>query len=91
MSQTALFGADLSLLELGGSVSMPMSGDPAGALFERMFRDFSNAPERLPRPRPRNDIEATLDAMADTRMGFGEARAKTVRTRRGSRAATPKS
>jgi hypothetical protein len=97
MSHSVLFGTDLLPNDLDGGIggvggfSVQHMADPAGALFERMFRDFSAAPERLPRARPRNDIEATLDAMQDARVGFsGDARASGNNARRRSRASTPR-
>jgi hypothetical protein len=85
MSRTLLFGDDL----LGG-FALQQTADPAGALFERMFREFSNTPERLPRQRPRNDIDATLDAMQDAKVGFGDTRSGMKAGRRRGRAIAPR-
>lgn len=84
MSHVLPFGDDL----LGGGAVQQMA-DPAGALFQQMFRDFANAPERLPKTGPRNDMDATLDAMEQAKIGFGEGRP--ARTSRRGRKARPRS
>ena len=79
MSLPVLFGGDLLDQGLGGSISFvaQSNGEPPGAMFERMFREFSTAAERLPRTRPRSDMEATLQAMEDGHVGFGASKPST--------------